>query len=108
MYKKVALIEPHYKMLNIELAFYQPYPTSEEVRFLSQCVMKQFKMYVDPVIQGYAKFTVTPTIITSSSENVTFTAGASIPLTTQDGKTLLSEMEVFSYLCGLFHKLAEK
>lgn len=81
------------------------YPVASDVELLSLEVMMLLIEYAYPAINGYSKFTIAPTIRTSSGD-ISFTAGPAISLTCSDGN-LLPESEVYAHILRAFAKIAE-
>jgi hypothetical protein len=97
--------ELHPGLLSCEIDFVKPYPSCNDLDLLSLATMSLLIEFAYPAIRGYSKFTIAPTIITTSGD-VSFTAGPAIPLTSSDGN-LLSESEVYAHIERTFAKIAE-
>lgn len=95
--------EPHPGLILATLYFRKPYPTCDDIDFLSIASMRLLEEFAYPALDGYGKFTVAYTRRIPSGE-VSFTIGPAIPLTCSDGK-VLSKSEVYAHI---YQYLAEK
>lgn len=98
--------EPHPGLMIASHHFIEPYPLVNEIDLLSSSIMDLNIQYSYPTIESYAKFTILYTMKRSYSEEVTFTLGQAIPLTTQDG-VLIPMSDVYAYIYRYIQKYSE-
>lgn len=82
------------------------YPCIDEIGLLSLATMDLLNQYAYPSLSGYAKFTISLTIRQPYGEEIRFTIGTSIPLTTNKDQ-LIPKASIFHYLNECFIRNAE-
>nr|YP_010352581.1 hypothetical protein MFQ53_mgp44 [Bidens parviflora]UIR98934.1 hypothetical protein [Bidens parviflora] len=98
--------DPHPGLIIASLNFKKPYPGVEETELLSLSTLDMLNQYVYPSISGYGKFTISLKMNQSFGEEITYTLGCAIPLTSNDG-TLLPKNEIYARVKEAFLKNAE-
>lgn len=86
--------------------FCEPYPIVNQVDRLCLATMDLLIKFAYPSLSGYGKFTISFTMIRSYGEEISFTLGAAVPLTYQDG-TLIPIGEVYAHIYRYIMKYAE-
>ena len=87
--------DPHPGLIIASHHFSEPYPVINDVDLLTLASMDLLIQFAYPRLSGYAKFTITCSLIRSYGVEIPFTLGPAIPLTTQDG-TNIPQSEIFS------------
>ncbi|KAJ8746889.1 hypothetical protein K2173_010161 (mitochondrion) [Erythroxylum novogranatense] len=88
-------LDPHPGLIIATHHLSDPFPIAEEIELLSVSVMDLLAQYAFPSLSGYGKFTISLTIMQSSEEEITFTAGEAIPLTYEDN-TIIPMSEIYT------------
>ena len=79
---------PHPGLIIATHYFIEPFPIINENALLTNATMDLLIRFAYPAILGYAKFTITFTMLRSFEVEVPFTLGPAIPLTDQDEKLI--------------------
>lgn len=79
---------PHPGLIIATHYFIKPYPIINENSLLTNATMDLLIQFAYPAILGYAKFTITFTMLRSFEVEVPFTLGPAIPLTDLDEKLI--------------------
>ncbi|KAI3773863.1 hypothetical protein L1987_48402 [Smallanthus sonchifolius] len=98
--------DPHPGLIIATHHFNKPYPSISEIEVLSLAALDLLNQYGYPSISDYVKLIISLTMKHTYGEEITFTTGRSIPLTSQDG-SLLPKNEIYARVNQLFLKNAE-
>nr|YP_010127582.1 DNA-polymerase-like [Bougainvillea spectabilis]QPP04906.1 DNA-polymerase-like [Bougainvillea spectabilis] len=98
--------DPHQGLIIATHHFSDPYPLINDIDLLCLATMDLLIQFAYPSLSGYAKFTLTFTMIRSNEEEISFTLGSAIPLTHQDGK-LIPMSDVYSHIFRYINKYSE-
>jgi len=105
--EQTTVLDPHPGFILATHHFREPYyPGIDEIELLSLATMDLLNQYAYPSLSGYGKFTISLTMNLSYGEEITFSAGSSIPLTTHDDQ-LIPKMDIYAHLHQIFLKQAE-
>lgn len=114
--KRTTHQDPHPALIIASHHFDEPYPLVNETDLLSLAIMDLLIQFAYPFLSGYAKFTISYTMMqsygeeissTNGGDEVSFTIGPAIPLTDQDCK-LIPKSEVYAHIYQAIKKLVEK
>jgi len=89
--------DPHPGLIIASHHFVEPYPLINEIDLLCLATMDLLIQFAYPSLSGYGKFTISVTMKRSYGEEISFTLGSAIPLTSQDGK-LIPKSEVYAHI----------
>lgn len=92
--------DPHPGLIIASHHFVEPYPLINEIDLLCLATMDLLIQFAYPSLSGYGKFTISVTMKRSYGEEISFTLGSAIPLTSQDGK-LIPKSEVYAHIYQL-------
>lgn len=109
LYKKIERTthqDPHPGLIIARHDFSKPYPLVNEIDLISLATMDLLTQFAYPYLSGYGKFTISYTMKRSYGEEISFTLGAAIPLTYQDGE-LIPKSEVIAHIARCIMKYRE-
>ena len=98
--------DPHPWLIIASHRFCEPYPLVNEIDLLSLATMDLLNQFAYPSLSGYGKFTISITMNRSCGEEISFTLGDAIPLTTQDNNFIPMSV-VYAHINKYFNKYAE-
>ncbi|XP_038683072.1 DNA polymerase-like [Tripterygium wilfordii] len=98
--------DPHPGLIIASHHFFEPYPLVNEIDLLSLVIMDLLIQFSYPSFSGYSKFTISFTMKRSYGEEISFTLGPAIPLTTQDCQ-LIPKSEIYAHISRYIQKYAE-
>lgn len=99
--------EPHLGLTIASHSFCEPYPLVKEIDLLSLSIMDLLNLFAFPSLSGYCKFTISFTSRRSFGEEITFTPGPAISLTTMD-EDLIPQSVVFAHIKKYIIEYAER
>lgn len=99
--------DPHPGLIIAIHNFKEPYPLVTEISLLRLATMDLLIQFAYPKLCGYAKFTISLTMIQSYGEEITYTLGPAIPLTSEDCQ-LIPMSEVYFLITRSLKIHAEK
>lgn len=98
--------DPHDGLIIASHHFNEPYPLVNDITLFSLSTMDLLVQFAYPCISGYAKFTISFTIKRSYGDDISFTLGAAIPLTYEDGN-FIPMSDVYSQISRYMNKYSE-
>lgn len=98
--------DPHPGLIIASHHFFEPYPLVNEIDLLCLAIMDLLIQFAYPSLSGYGKFTISFTMKRSYGEDISFTLGHAIPLTSQDCN-FIPMSEVYAHIYGNINIYAE-
>ena len=99
--------DPHPGLIIAIHNFNKPYPLVTEIALLCLATMDLLIQFAYPKLYGYAKFTISFTMKQSYGEEITYTLGPAIPLTSEDCQ-LIPMSDVYFLITRSLKIYAEK
>ena len=104
--QKIEHQDPHQGLIIASHHFKKPFPIINEIDQLCLATMDLLIQFAYPSLSGYAKFTLSFTMIRSFGEEISFTLGPAIPLTYEDWN-LIPMCEIYAHIEKYIIKYAE-
>ena len=99
-------LDPHSRLIIASHHFKDPYVFIGDIVLLRLAIMDLLIQFAYPCLSGYAKFSITYTMMRTYGEEFSFTIGKAIPLT-NDKNDLLDKSDVLREITRMIQSVAE-